>query len=156
VVKEFQNGNLRLLIATDLVARGLDISEVSHVVNFDMPEIPENYIHRIGRTGRADKEGVAISFITDSEDREKVEQLMKYKIPMVQLPHNLEISSVLTEDEKPVIQMKIIDHEAPKDKGEAYHDKKGKNKKVNQHKTRAQKMMEKYGKPKSRGSKYKK
>jgi ATP-dependent RNA helicase RhlE len=156
VVKEFQNGNLRTLIATDLVARGLDISEVSHVVNFDMPEVPENYIHRIGRTGRADKEGVAISFITADETREKVEKLMQYKIPLLELPDNLEISEVLTEEEKPQINMKIIDHEAPKDKGEAFHEKKDKNKKVNMHKTRAQLLQEKYGKPKSRGSKYKK
>lgn len=155
-VKEFQNGNFRILIATDLVARGLDISEVSHVVNFDMPEIPENYIHRIGRTGRADKEGEAISFITPKDDQEKVERLMNYKIPMLALPENLEISEVLTEDEKPQVFMKIIEPEIPKDKGEAFHEKKAKNKKVNQHKTRAQLMQEKYGKPKSRGSKYKK
>ena len=63
MVEEFTAGKLRLLIATDIIARGLDISNVSHVVNFDMPEEPEAYMHRIGRTGRAEAEGSAISFV---------------------------------------------------------------------------------------------
>lgn len=157
-VKEFQGGNFRILIATDLVARGLDIAEVSHVVNFDLPEIPENYIHRIGRTGRADKDGIAISFIQDKTLQAKIEKLMKYKIPMKELPEGLDISNELTEDEKPQIHMKIVEVKKSHDpeRGESFHEKKEKNKKVNQHKTRAQKMLEKYGKPKSRGMKYKK
>ena len=60
-VKEFENGNYRFIIATDIVARGIDIAEVSHVINFDTPEVPENYIHRIGRTGRAEKKGISIT-----------------------------------------------------------------------------------------------
>lgn len=53
-----------MLIATDIVARGIDISEVTHVINFDVPEVPEDYMHRIGRTGRADKKGLSITFVT--------------------------------------------------------------------------------------------
>ena len=59
-IRQFHDGNYRILIATDIIAIGLDVAEVSHVFNFDIPESPENYIHRIGRTGRADKKGVAI------------------------------------------------------------------------------------------------
>src|SRR5690606_4680412 len=61
-VQQFHNGTYRVLIATDIIARGLDVAEVSHVINFDLPEIAENYIHRIGRTGRADRKGVALTF----------------------------------------------------------------------------------------------
>ena len=67
-VKKFQGNIYRVLIATDLISRGLDISEVSHVINFDTHEVPENYIHRIGRTGRAKEKGIAISFITPREE----------------------------------------------------------------------------------------
>nr|MBA3704985.1 DEAD/DEAH box helicase [Bacteroidota bacterium] len=61
VLKQFKDGQLRVLIATDIAARGLDISDVTHVINFETPEIPEDYIHRIGRTGRANKDGIAIT-----------------------------------------------------------------------------------------------
>ena len=106
-VNQFQNGTYRFIIATDIIARGLDISEVTHVINFDMPEVPENYIHRIGRTGRADKKGIAITLITekDRENRTKIEGLMKYIIPTINLPEGLVISDVLTEDEKPKIKI---------------------------------------------------
>jgi ATP-dependent RNA helicase RhlE len=65
----FQEGNLRGLITTDIMARGLDISNITHVVNFEMPEMPELYMHRIGRTGRADATGTAISLIAPREER---------------------------------------------------------------------------------------
>ena len=73
--RSFNANKLRVLVATDLVARGLDFDDITHVVNFDLPEVPENYIHRIGRTGRADKKGVALAFITknDTEMRKKIE-----------------------------------------------------------------------------------
>ena len=67
VVKKFQNGTHRVLIATDIIARGLDVAEVSHVINFDTPAMPETYIHRIGRTGRADQKGISITFITQEK-----------------------------------------------------------------------------------------
>jgi ATP-dependent RNA helicase RhlE len=66
-VKQFKEGNYRFIIATDIVARGIDIAEVTHVINFDTPDVPENYIHRIGRTGRFDKKGIAITFVTEAE-----------------------------------------------------------------------------------------
>jgi ATP-dependent RNA helicase RhlE len=156
-VKQFQEGNYRLIIATDIVARGLDIAEVSHVINFDMPEVPENYIHRIGRTGRADRKGVAIAFITEKEEKERaaIEALMKYKIPLTELPEDLEISDVLTEDEKPKVYMKTELIKLPKIEagGGAFHEKSAKNRKVNRKVSHSDKMAAKYGKPKKRGKK---
>ncbi|MDR1404810.1 MAG: DEAD/DEAH box helicase [Candidatus Methanoplasma sp.] len=68
VLKDFKDDKIQLLIATDVAARGLDIDDISYVINYDMPEDVDNYIHRIGRTGRAGKEGIAISFVTSEEE----------------------------------------------------------------------------------------
>lgn len=158
-VKRFQEGDYRVLIATDIISRGLDISEVSHVINFDTHEVPENYMHRIGRTGRAKEKGIAISFITPKEEASQhlIEELMNYKIPILELPEELEISELLTEDEMPKVQMKNVLLKLPKkvESGPAFHPKKEKNLKVYNHLTRAEKMKQKYGKPKTRGQKKK-
>ncbi len=157
-VRQFHAGAYKVLIATDIVARGIDISEVTHVINFDLPEVPENYIHRIGRTGRADKKGIAIAFITpkDAEGRDRIETLMNYQIPVIELPEELEISTELTRDEMPKVYQPNLELKAPRKvpTGAAFHEKIDKNKKVNGPKiTRADKMREKYGKPKTRGQK---
>ncbi|MBC9915396.1 DEAD/DEAH box helicase [Chitinophaga varians] len=153
-VNQFQAGNYRFLIATDIIARGLDIAEVSHVINFDTPEVPENYIHRIGRTGRADKKGIAILLTKDQETEElaAIEALMNYSIPENPLPEDLEISDVLTEDEKPKVFMRNTLVKAPKreDAGPAFHQKLAKNMKTNRKVSHKDKMMAKYGKPKKR------
>jgi ATP-dependent RNA helicase RhlE len=156
-VRKFQSGQYRFLIATDIIARGLDVAEVTHVINFDLPEVPEDYIHRIGRTGRADKKGIAISFITEKEkeQQEAIESLMNHAIRIDELPADLEISDVLTEDEKPKVFMRDILVKLPKreDVGPAFHEKKAKNKKVNIKISHKEKMMAKYGKPKKRAPK---
>jgi len=156
-LNSFKAGINRMLIATDIVARGLDISDVSHVVNFDVPEVAENYMHRIGRTGRADKNGVSITFITkaDSEIRVNIETLMNKKIPMVKMPDEVEVSKVLIDDELPQIKMKNTLVSIPKKEegGAAFHEKKDKNKKVNMKIRRAESMKIKYKKPKTRGQK---
>jgi ATP-dependent RNA helicase RhlE len=156
-VKQFKEGTYRLIIATDIVARGIDIAEVTHVINFDLPPVPESYIHRIGRTGRADKKGVAISFITekDAKAREAIEDLMKFPIPVAPLPEHLEIATRLTEDEIPKVFMKEIQVKIPtkEERGPAFHEKKAKNKKVNVRVSHKEKMMQKYGKPKKRSGK---
>ena len=156
-VKQFHEGNYRFIIATDLVARGLDISEVTHVVNFDTPEVPEAYIHRIGRTGRADKKGIAITFVTEKEQefRAGIEGLMNYKIPVLPLPDNLVISTVLTDDEMPKVKMKEIQLKIPKreDVGAAFHAKSEKNQKVPVKIRHSDKMKKKYGKPQKRAPK---
>ena len=69
VINSFKNGNTRILIATDVAARGLDIPLIEHVINYDLPQVPEDYIHRIGRTGRAGKKGSALTFLTPSDRR---------------------------------------------------------------------------------------
>jgi superfamily II DNA/RNA helicase len=83
VLAAFRDGKLRTLIATDIAARGIDVDGVSHVVNYDLPNIPESYVHRIGRTARAGAEGVAISFC-DHEERaylRDIERLIRMAIP---------------------------------------------------------------------------
>ncbi len=156
-VKQFQEGNYRFIIATDIVARGIDIAEVTHVINFDVPPVPENYIHRIGRTGRYDKKGIAITFITEKEKplQTAIEDLMKYEVPIAALPASLVISDVLTEDEQPKVFMKIIQVKLPnkEDVGPAFHEKSAKNSKVNFIVRKKDRMMKKYGKPITRGQK---
>jgi ATP-dependent RNA helicase RhlE len=156
-VKQFHEGNYRFIIATDIVARGLDISEVTHVINFDTPDVPEAYIHRIGRTGRADRKGIAMTFVTEKEQeyRTAIEALMNYKIPVLPLPDDLIISAVLTDDELPKVRMKEIQLKVPKREnvGAAFHEKLEKNKKVNIKIRHSDKMMKKYGKPLKRAPK---
>ena len=157
--RSFNANKLRVLVATDLVARGLDFDDITHVVNFDLPEVPENYIHRIGRTGRADKKGVALAFITknDTEMRKKIESLMGVKISVMKMPEEVEISTELTPDEMPQVIMKnvLVKVTASEERGAAFHEKKAKNKKVNMKIRRAEAMKIKYGKPKTRGQKKK-
>jgi ATP-dependent RNA helicase RhlE len=159
-VNKFQDGTFRFIIATDIIARGLDVAAVSHVINFDIPDTPENYIHRIGRTGRADKKGNAITFVTEREQeyRDAVEMLMNYKVPVKELPEELEISTELTEDELPKVKMREVLIQLPKlyEGGGAFHEKKAKNKKVNVKVRHSDKMMAKYGKAQTRGPKKKK
>lgn len=156
-VNEFENGNYRFIIATDIVARGIDIAEVSHVINFDTPEVPENYIHRIGRTGRAEKKGISITFFTEAESKNivAIEELMKFKIPKLEIPENVEISTILTADEKPKIFMKSPTPPPLKreDAGPAFHEKSAKNSKRNNVVRHKDKMLAKYGKPKKRPKK---
>ena len=81
----FKNGSTRVLVATDIAARGIDINELSHVINFDLPEVPETYVHRIGRTARAGKSGVAISFCCPEEQEylAGIEKLIRKKLTRV-------------------------------------------------------------------------
>lgn len=129
----FQNGELRGLVTTDVMARGLDITDITHVFNMQLPEIPEQYIHRIGRTGRADKEGFAISFIGPKEEEAQleIEELMDYEIPMNEIPAHVKIAEQKLEFEKDRVKMKTNKRKIDTERGEAFHEKKDKNKKVN-------------------------
>lgn len=91
-VNEFKEGKLRILVSTDVSARGLDVTRVSHVVNFDVPVQYEDYVHRIGRTGRAFQEGTAITFVNPAEEYhvKKIEKLIRERIPVKQLPPEVE------------------------------------------------------------------
>lgn len=154
-VAAFDKGLCRGLIATDLLARGLDVTDVTHVINVNTPDEPETYIHRIGRTGRADRDGAAILFVTESERpaQEAIETLMEKKIPLLPLPDDLPISNQLTEDERftsPEIQLKL----PPRPTG-AFHEKKAKNKKVNLGNKAKFLREKKYKKPIKKGAKRK-
>ncbi len=83
---DFKSGNLRVLVATDIAARGIDIDQLTHVINFEMPNVPETYVHRIGRTGRAGKTGIAISFCSREERDElrDIQKLIGKMIPVIQ------------------------------------------------------------------------
>ncbi|HPF61108.1 MAG TPA: DEAD/DEAH box helicase [Gemmatimonadales bacterium] len=93
VMRRTRGGTVDLLVATDVAARGLDIEQVSHVVNFNVPESPAAYVHRIGRTGRAGREGVAITLVEPREHRflRNIEQLTRQKVDMARLPTVMDI-----------------------------------------------------------------
>lgn len=101
-VNALHDGKVRILIATDVVARGIDILDITHVINVDTPLSPGDYIHRIGRTGRADKPGTAITFITESEGLylDLIEEFMKKFIDLQDFPSEVEVSRVTTPDER--------------------------------------------------------
>ena len=86
----FKSGEVPILVATDIAARGIDVSGVSHVINFELPNVPEQYVHRIGRTARAGKDGIAISFVADDERPylRDIEKLIRQKVPLKALPEN--------------------------------------------------------------------
>ena len=87
VMKRFKNGEFKILIATDVSARGIDIPNVDFVVNYDLPEKPENYVHRVGRTGRADKKGIAVSFCSNDEKPllEEIEQYIGKPVVVMEI-----------------------------------------------------------------------
>jgi ATP-dependent RNA helicase RhlE len=133
-IKKFEDGTHRVLIATDIIARGLNIAEVTHVINFDTPDVAGDYIHRIGRTGRADANGFAITFVNEAEElfQQEIETFMGKRIQMMPFPAGYSASTILTEDEKPSLRGKNPLKSKSTIKGEgAFHEKKGKNKKVN-------------------------
>lgn len=132
-VRNFHEGNLRILIATDLVARGIDVSNVSHVINFDLPGEPEQYMHRIGRTGRADRHGVAYTFCSpyEADKRGEIERLMNRQVENLPLPDGLEISEVLSDFEQPVFKMKNVLIKTAAVPGKAFHERSEKNRKEN-------------------------
>lgn len=131
---EFQANELRGLLTTDIMARGLDISDISHVINLQFTDAPEQYIHRIGRTGRADKTGIAISFVDPKEEEMllEAEELMEKELRVIEIPAEVEISDKLMEFEKSKLKAKqLVKVKKPIEKGAAFHAKKEKNTKVN-------------------------
>jgi len=126
-IRAFKEGGLRILVATDVAARGLDVSDVSHVINFEVPVVVEDYVHRIGRTGRALKEGNAITFCDPSEEYylKKIEKLIRQKIPVKEIPEGVFIEKTGYEERQVIARE--IDNQKRKDdpdyKG-AFHEKK--------------------------------
>lgn len=159
-VKSFDEGNQRILITTDLMARGLDLAKLSHVISFDTPIYPENYIHRIGRTGRAEKPGTAILLFTKKEEPSKknIEALMKYNIKELNFPAAVKIATDLIPEEKAsYTDTKNPYRNEKRSSGiKSNHEKKDKNKKINLGGSYKFKIARKYKKPISKGDKGKK
>lgn len=134
-LRAFKEGRTRILVSSDVAARGIDVQDVSHVINFDIPSIPEEYVHRVGRTARAGKEGAAISFIAEKEETkfEEIEKLIHQQIPLTELPENLEISDLLMDEEK-VQTANIVYQRGKLQGGGAFHAKSAKNNKTPQKK----------------------
>lgn len=155
-INQFDEGENRVLVATDVMARGLDLDKISHVINFDTPSYPENYMHRIGRTGRAEEEGKTILFFTEKEQggKEAIEKLMSYDIPMTEFPQEVEISNESIPEERSKTEGNYNRNTKLEVRGAAFHEKKEKNLKVNQGGSYKFKMKT-YKKPKTRGDKIK-
>ncbi len=157
-VKAFQEGTCKMLIATDIIARGIDVENVSHVINFDIPEHPENYMHRIGRTGRAELSGIAMSFVSEMELglMANIEGLMKQKVAKFDLPEGIKISEDLIKEEIPDnLDRSYVKGSKKPELAPGFHEKKEKNKKTNQGGSYREKVKSKYKKPKTRGQKRK-
>ncbi len=148
VLESFTKGEIRTLIATDLGSRGLDIPKISHVVNVDIPEVAEDYIHRIGRTGRGNEKGISISLISEKETElfGDIESLMNYEVPIGETPVYLEISDSLMPFEQDKIDMKILSPKKKIEVGPAFHEKAEKNKKINKRRDIEAEKKAKYGK----------
>ncbi len=155
-INQYDEGKVRILIATDIIARGLDLDKISHVINFDTPTYAENYMHRIGRTGRAEESGKSILFYTEREERYKdsIENLMGMEILSVKIPEEVEITTQLTTDEKRE-SGKRIDRNSKEvvRENSGFHEKIEKNLKVNDRDRWRKERRKKYKKPKSRGDK---
>jgi ATP-dependent RNA helicase RhlE len=158
-VQSFTNGDHRILIATDLISRGIDIKNVSHVINFHMPDEVESYVHRVGRTGRADQRGIALSFITEKESdiKAQIEALIEKPLEICEIPEEVVFTDALIEEERPKIEeTNYLPKPKPIDeRGPAFHEKSAKNSKTNQGGSYRKEIKKKYKKPKTRGQKKK-
>lgn len=157
-IEKFACGASRILIATDVISRGIDIEKISTVISFDTPFYPENYIHRIGRTGRAGRQGKSILLYTEKETvlKDAIESLMQYTIPFNAFPEEVEVSSQLTPEEKdkPVEQVELSDKNSGPTVGASFHKKSAKNSKEKiEKKSYKSAMKERYKKPLRRGDK---
>ncbi len=126
-IEQFRAGEVRALVTTDVTARGHDIENVSHVINFEIPLVYEDYVHRIGRTGRAEKTGIAFTFANPAEEAHlrRIEKVIQEEIPLQQFPHDCQIFP--TDREESIQIAREIDKlkraENPDFKG-AFHEKK--------------------------------
>lgn len=157
-IENFESGASRILIATDVISRGIDIEKISTVISFDTPLYPENYMHRIGRTGRAGEQGRAMLLYTEKEEPLKVaiEELMKYSIPMNEIPEAVEVSPQLTPEEKdkPYEHEEVSYYKPDVSAGPSFHQKSAKNsKEPAERKSYRAKLKETYKKPLRRGDK---
>jgi len=125
-MQDFKEGKLRILVSTDVTARGIDVDRVSHVINVDVPRAPEQYVHRIGRTGRASIAGTAVTFATEAELYyiQKIEELIRQKIERLPLPKAVEVFDTPAEEAKEMARARDAQRrrDDPSFKG-AFHEK---------------------------------
>jgi len=152
-IQQFDEGHNRILVATDVMARGLDLDKITHVINFDTTKYPENYMHRIGRTGRAEQEGKSLLFYTDKEEKEKIaiEELMSIEIPKLNFPLEVEESEQLTPEERPRDPDSYSFRGQPEGLPKGFHEKKEKNRKTNQGGSYRKALAKKYKKSQTKG-----
>jgi superfamily II DNA/RNA helicase len=152
-LSRFKKGTLRVLVTTDLLARGIDIKFLPYVINYELPRSPKDYIHRIGRTGRADKEGIAISYVSDLDVYlyAKIETTINSTISDTTIPEEVEITPTLLEFEKPEVPgVNYLAKATLKNSQGAFHEKKEKNKKKNLGSKWKREQMKNKGKKKKR------
>lgn len=149
-IEDFTAGNCRVLITSDLLSRGIDVADITHVINLDVPQVPESYIHRIGRTGRSGKHGKAITLISPVESPrwEEITEKLSVNASRIAFPEEVEISNQLLPEEENKVSNKIIQIKKGRDpeKGAAFHEKKDKNKKIPIKVTREDKQRIRLGK----------
>ncbi len=129
-IEDFKAGEIQVLVCTDVAARGIDVTAVSHVFNFDVPLIYEDYVHRIGRTGRAKAEGQAITFVLKHEEYhlQKIQKLIRTQIPELEIPKGVRIEETPYEENQEMLL--AIDNQRKKEDPTfqgAFHEKKAKN-----------------------------
>lgn len=126
-IEDFKAGEVRILVATDVASRGLDVSMVSHVINFDVPLIYEDYVHRIGRTGRAENQGKAITFVNPAEiyHFERIEEMIRMVVEESQIPAQVPVSETPFAEKQAYAREidRLIQRDNPDYKG-AFHEKK--------------------------------
>ena len=155
-INQYDEGKVRILIATDIIARGLDLDKISHVINFDTPTFPENYMHRIGRTGRAEEQGKSILFYTKKEEyyTDKIEDLMGMEIPEVEVPEEVEITQQLTIEEHRANGKNVFRNVKKEEReNSGFHEKSEKNQQVNDRDVWRKERARKYKRAISRGDK---
>ncbi|GAB5523517.1 MAG: DEAD/DEAH box helicase [Roseivirga sp.] len=126
-MEDFKSGEVRVLVSTDVTARGMDISMVSHVINFDVPLIYEDYVHRIGRTGRANNTGVAVTFANEVEmiHVAKIEELIRKPIPRKEMPEKVVVEKTPFEEKQLIArEIDLIKRKENPDFKGAFHEKK--------------------------------
>ena len=126
-MEDFKGGEVRILVATDVASRGLDVSMVSHVINFDVPLIYEDYVHRIGRTGRAENEGKAITFVNPAEiyHFECIEDMIRMQVDLLPIPGKVDVPDTPFEEKQAYAREldRLKQRDNPDYKG-AFHEKK--------------------------------
>ncbi len=150
-LESFRNAETRFLVATDIAARGIDIEGISHVINFEIPNVPEQYVHRIGRTARAGRAGTAISFVADGDERaylKRIQKLLKTDIPVAPLPENFKAKSAEVNKRPALPKEKPAHHKDARNSDKRRGDKNNKKKRPHrpkrpkQQKTAEQEMAE--------------